>query len=179
MPTTRILAIACLTCAIAATEARAEAPSVDAYAGQALVLGAPHHSHGGVNKGPGGTGGVEREGGGETRSTTGSAGSTTGRTSSGSGAPANTGSVAGSKAPSSATRSGSPNGAESGSRSRHSEATPGPAAGAQTQRTPSLTIRPASDSVPLSGLDVSLVIVGVLMLVGTAFALRRTREGEA
>lgn len=33
--------------------------------------------------------------------------------------------------------------------------------------------------MPLSGLDVSLVVVGALLLVGTAFALRRTRRDEA
>lgn len=178
----RVLAIAGLACALTASPARAEAPSVDAYAGQALVLGTPHHSHGGEHRGGhSGPAGSARESRNEPNASAGS-GPSSGSGSSGpsSGAGSSTGSARGN----SSTYVHSTNSANSVTRSGRSAATPNSGAGASSGQTgrsqgQPLTTQPADSSVPLSGSDVSLLVAGALLLLGTAFALRRTRSPNA
>src|SRR5450759_4807797 len=159
----KILLAAGVACALAAAPASADVPSLDAYAGQALVLGGPHHPHAGGHSG--GRNGPGSSGGG------GGSGSAVGSGSSpGSGASSSPGSSAGS------THAGSGT-----SRSRSGAASPtgtGRSSASETgspQRSPAVA-RLTASSVPLSGLDVLLLAVGLVCLVSTGVVLRRARR---
>jgi hypothetical protein len=84
IPSRPVLAALLLASALAAAPAHAEAPSVDAYAGQALVLGAAHHRHPG-----GGSGGRSGVPSGSSRGRAGGGGAAGGRSGAASGSGQN------------------------------------------------------------------------------------------
>jgi len=158
----RILLAAGVACVLAAAPASADVPSLDAYAGQALVLGGPHHPHAGGHSGGSNAPGSSGGGGGSGSAV-------------GSGPSAGTGSSPGSGS------SAGPTQANSGtSRSRAGAASPagtGWPAGktGSPQRSPA-TAQLTGSSVPLSGLDVLLLVVGFVCLVSVGVVLRHARR---
>jgi hypothetical protein len=138
--------------ALAAVPAAAEISSVDAYGGQAAVLGAPVHRHH-----------VKTQG-------------SQGRSGGGSGAGAHTGAAASGsfRGPTSSSTAGSSRGAAGGMGTVAPGHT-GTGVAAQS-RTAGSTIAPGSEadsSLSLSGLDVFVLVAMLACLVGTGVLMRR------
>lgn len=145
---TSILGVVGTVCLLAAAPAAAEVSSVDAYGGQAAVLGKPHHKHTSrvVHGG-------EASAGGEQRSRSGASGGGS------SGSP-----------PSSSGRGGSS--AARGAGSSGAGASAGGAAAAGTSGG-AILAGSSSGSLSLSALDVFLIVLVALVLAALAVAIRR------
>lgn len=147
--------------------ARAETPSVDAYAGQALVLGKPHKkpassAHTGSRSGRSTS---EESEGADSGST-----STTQPPSSGSGRGSGASTV---------STQGATGGVHSQAASRsataHRTASSRASQTAAASQRSVTALQPASSTLPLSGADAALLALAILLVAATAFALRRTR----
>jgi hypothetical protein len=168
-----ILATAALTCPVVADRAHAEVPSVDAYGGQALVLGAPHHRHPGGGS-PSGSGNRSSGGG---RSSGGSSSGSSGGGASGS---------RGQGASGSSQKASGPNGASGNRASRESGSTRtggasggrgGTASEAQGGSEQSvLGGKPAASTSGFGVSDVLLLIAGLICLAALALLLRAARR---
>lgn len=174
----KVLAATALACGLLAAPATADVPSLDAYAGQALVLGRPHahHAHGrrgggaaavtlpsATNARNGGTG-EPSSGGGESPSR--------GEATPGSGAPpASThpgGAAPRVAAPGRSNAAG--RASSTGARSRHPSAPmPAPAA---------VRGQLAGSSMPLGSLDIALIVIGVVALIAMTAMMRRLRRAS-
>jgi hypothetical protein len=167
----RTLALAALVCVLGScpASAHAEAPSVDAYAGQALVLGKPHRHPG------------DQSGGEHSRSGELSGGATGGRvgpTSQSAGASGNpsgsvgsrSGAGSGSTAPSVGGRS-----APAGGRSSASPRAPGSPRRSGGTQGRGISVQPAENSLPLGDVDIAVLALAVLLVASAALALRRVR----
>jgi len=166
-----VLSAGIVACALIASPARAEVPSLDAYAGQALVLGKPHPpSMGGVvgaRKGAAASGGANASGQAGSPSR-GAGGSGTGGPASGTRVRA-TGSGQ-SRSPRGS--SGNPSGAGKGANgAEHDLRAAQPAASSSDLR----TAQRAANSSALAGSDVLLLVVGVISVAGVGVALRLSR----
>lgn len=164
LPTCILAALATAACSLAPA-ASAEVPSVDAYGGEALVLGSSHrHGHGGGS----GTGAGRR-------------GATGGSTGQGSGSAT---SSSGSSSGSSSHVSGSGGAQAGGRRSATSGGATGQAsAGGSEATTGSSGSRPASfadhqaaSSSAFGTTDILLLIAGVVCLAALALVLRTVRK---
>jgi hypothetical protein len=184
----------CLALALTAAPAGAELSSVDAYGGQAQVLGKPVHRH--VAPGGSGTQGSGRESGqsaGTTGSGTGGGGSA--GSPSGSGSHASTGSssatpttpgasnsVAGAGASNAAGDSGGTggHGGDSGASITRTGGASGATGGGQSPPIALVNSADVSDgSLSLSALDVLLLIVVFAGLAGVGVLMRRwSRQSE-
>jgi hypothetical protein len=194
----KLLLAAGVVCSLAAPSASAELPSQDAYAGQALVLGSPHphhnNAHSRARNGPGSSGGSGSSssggnagggGGGGGGGSSGGAGSggASARGSGGTGSSSggrSSGAAAGSGAAASVTHSSSaPHASSSPSRSSAAPTRTPTGTGRSADATggsPLETTQPAAGSVPFSGLDVLMLVVGLAVLLGTAALLRGARR---
>jgi hypothetical protein len=189
--------------AVATPSASAELPSQDAYAGQALVLGSPHPHHAGGRTGTRNRSGSSGESGSSGGSGgSGESGSSGGGGSSGAGGGAGGPGSSGGAGGSGGTGAQSSGGTDGSSGAGHAGAAAGAgAAGALTRAgsgprpgrpgtgEPEKTDRsvgaasassppsslPSAGSVPLSGLDVLLLVMGVAALLVTAALLRNNR----
>lgn len=160
--------------------ARGETPSVDAYAGQALVLGNPHQAHSQVRPGGRGNTGSAR-GAGQGEATAGRESSS--EPSAGSGSSSGNGPAGGASQAPAAQAHGNvspPDGAAGhaalpGSATRPGTGGSAGTTGGSSPRRLILTAAPASSSLPLDGLDLWMLVAGLLLLLGTAVTLRCTR----
>jgi hypothetical protein len=155
-------------CLLACAPAYATESSIDAYAGEAAVLGKPNHrvrhlQPRGSGEGGGTTSSHESSGRGTTSGGT-SSGSTTGRgPSSGGGSPTG---ASGGKSGTSSKDGGEPAGGTStGNRA--------PLGTSRVGLTPSSYPAEPAGGASLSALDIVLVIAGICLLVATALLLRR------
>jgi len=146
----RILLAAGVACALAAAPASADVPSLDAYAGQALVLGKPSHTN---TSGHHGEGGVPTSSG----------------TSTGSGPSAGAGASARPTHTGSTKRRSRPGSTPSSGTGRSTTET-GP-----TQRLLA-TVQPTASALPFSALDVILLVAGLVCLLSVDVVFRRARR---
>lgn len=171
----RLAPTACvLACALAASPARAEVPSVDAYAGQALVLGKPHRPNSGdrsgAHGGPTASGGSSASGTNSTSSSGQNGSRATGRNGSSAGGKAVETTVSGQGAGAGSTQAGAAGGKSNG------------ASGSNGQAIRSPTTLPAGisssseSSSTFSGLDVLLLVAGFVCLLSTGVVLRLARR---
>jgi len=189
----------CLALIATAAPASAELSSVDAYGGQAQVLGKPVHRHRATSNGAAGdrsSSGVPRQhgagttnsraGGGSAQSSSGSSSSAGSNAAAGSGAPVTSGS--GTSTPSSGTAGAGGQNAAGGARAGHharghSAAGAGAAVGAgaasgsaggQSPPIAAANLADVSDgSLSLSALDVLLLVAVFLGLAGVGVLIRR------
>lgn len=196
---TSILLASVLLLGIAAPLAHAEIPSVDAYGGEALVLGKPHHHSRGAPDGGAGTSrssgsragsfhGPNRSGNeangavgatpsGRSGGSGGSGGTATGGTSgtSGSHAP-QAPRPHGSLATGSTSGQGQAGGGTDGGASRTGASGSGTRAGQDLAYAyPTATTRPSGASALSTG-NVLLILAGLLCVVGVGVVLRRARR---
>ncbi len=185
------LALLALTAAVSAPAAQAEIPSVDAYGGEALVLGRPHHGGGtgGGNGGEaagrstpgaahGGATGASATGGGSGKGIGGAGNGTTGGTSNGTtghgGAATATGPsrVGGSNGSGSSATSGKKTGAGG------SGASPGRTGGAPTSVVDPYPNGSAGKTAnALGGGEIALILLGLTAIAAIGWTLHGARQG--
>lgn len=165
------LAAATAICALTASSASGETSSVDAYGGQAAVLGKPsqHSDRSPAPQSGDGRLGQTTEGQSSLRvgGATGS-GPTTGSGSS-SGSSGGSSGAGGSSVPG----GGSSSHAGTGAGGAGSVTTSATARAPTTERPPSRVADESASALPLSALDVLLILAGLLCLIATALLLRR------
>lgn len=151
--------------------AAGEAPSVDAYGGQAKIFGKPHHRHltsqgasNGTRAASPSTAGAGHSGG----SGPGSSGPS-GSAPSVYTAPGGAGAPAGSHPAATGGASSSNGGGSTGGSGARSSGTAGGGAMAPVLS----SARPARSTVPLGGLEVALIVIGAVALLASAVVLRR------
>lgn len=170
-----------LASALATAPAHAEVPSVDAYAGQALVLGTGHRHHPGGGSGTGGgrsgaslrSGQNHTEGTGGERSATVSGSGQSQAKGPGAGESVSGGTPAAGSAAGDAARTTATGSRSTGARSGASGA--GEEAFARAHRLRSTT-QGGSDAGTFSGTDLLVLIAALVCLVGVATTLRVTRH---
>jgi hypothetical protein len=184
-----------LALVLTAVPAAGEISSVDAYGGQAQVLGPPVHRHGAAS-GSTGTQGSRRAGGQSTGATGSQAGVGSAESSSGSGSHATPGSSSGApttpsgsnSAPGAAAGNGAVGGDESGAAdSRDGAAAPvagtGGSGASGAGQSPPIAATNVADvsngSLSLSALDVLLLVAVFIALAGVGVLIRRwSRQSE-
>lgn len=159
------VAVAALALALVAGAPSADVSSIDAYGGQAAILGAPRHVKAHRHTSPGAS---EKAGTGSHRSGEAASGASNGNGS--------TGAQAGSSAPNGASGSqpravaggsagtGSPSAVASGERG--SDQTP-------SQTPPANVAARSAGGVSLSGLDIALIVLGAISIAGMVIVVRR------
>jgi hypothetical protein len=187
IPSRLVLFAGIAACALVASPARAEVPSLDAYAGQALVLGKPHPpSMGGVvgaRKGAAASGGANASGQAGSPSRGAGGANASGHAESpsrGAGGSGTGGPASGTRAR--ATGSGQPR-SPRGSSGNPSGAGKGANGAAYDLRAAQPAARSsdlqaaqrAANSSALAGSDVLLLVVGVACVAGVGAALRLSR----
>jgi hypothetical protein len=173
-----VAAAAAAICALTAAPAPAESSSVDAYGGQAAVLGKPgHHGKRAGTPARGAGGGGETTEGRSTDQAGGAAGSGP-NTGSGPGSGAGSAGAGGS---SSSRSSGAASGAASGTRAGGTGGQAGSASAAVPDAEQPLAGArgDAAAALPLSASDVLLVLAGLLCLIAIVPILRRLASHPA
>jgi hypothetical protein len=160
-----ILATCALAVLLVAPAARAEVPSVDAYGGEALVLGTPHHHGGGTNQRSGGGG--HSEGSSESSASSGNSRSSGGGGSSSTGS----GGSGSSEGGGATTHPGS--GGNNGTQPIKAS---GSAGGGAASKGGSQPITPVSSTSAFSAGDILLIFAGLLCIVGVGVVLRVARK---
>lgn len=176
-----------------AAPAHAEIPSVDAYGGEALVLGKPHHRR---QANPNGANGTSRSGDSNRSSSSNDEGSGTippagkppggtgnaGGTSSGTGAPSGSSTGAPQPPPHGAHATGPAAGGSQAGSHTDSGASAAREQGAGTSPAqdlayayPTATTKPSGAGALGTG-DILLIVAGLLCIVGVGVVLRRTRR---